>query len=101
MRKATRSDIQHINKLTEMAKSIMEHDQNPQWDHRYPLEKHFYEDIDNGDLYLYEETMTLQVIYVSIKYKPNGINNLTGQLIPTAHMSFIEWLQILNIKVSQ
>ncbi|MCJ0920435.1 GNAT family N-acetyltransferase [Mammaliicoccus sciuri] len=55
LRKATRSDIQHINQLTEMAKSIMENDQNPQWDHRYPLEKHFYEDIDNGDLYLYEE----------------------------------------------
>lgn len=37
LRKATRSDIQHINQLTEMAKSIMENDQNPQWDHRYPL----------------------------------------------------------------
>ncbi|HAL09249.1 MAG TPA: GNAT family N-acetyltransferase [Staphylococcus sp.] len=54
LRKATRADIHHINKLTEMAKSIMTADQNPQWDHRYPLEKDFYQDIDNGHLYLYE-----------------------------------------------
>ncbi|WP_323702373.1 GNAT family N-acetyltransferase [Mammaliicoccus sp. Dog046] len=54
MRKATRNDIQDINQLTEMAKSIMASDQNPQWDHRYPIEKDFYSDIDNGDLYLYE-----------------------------------------------
>ncbi len=30
MRTATRADILHINKLTEMAKSIMLADQNPQ-----------------------------------------------------------------------
>lgn len=54
MRKATRADILHINKLTEMAKSIMLADQNPQWDHRYPIEKDFYDDIDKGHLYLHE-----------------------------------------------
>lgn len=54
MRKATRTDIKYINKLTDMAKSIMKNDQNPQWDDQYPSAKDFYNDIDNGHLYLYE-----------------------------------------------
>lgn len=55
MRKATRDDIHHINRLTTLAKNIMQQDENPQWDDRYPVEKDFYQDIDHGDLYLYEE----------------------------------------------
>lgn len=54
MRKATHSDMEIINELTNMAKSIMKSDDNPQWDEAYPLEKDFYTDIENGHLYLYE-----------------------------------------------
>ena len=35
MRKATHSDMEIINELTNMAKSIMKSDDNPQWDEAF------------------------------------------------------------------
>lgn len=54
MRIATTKDLKDINRLTNIAKSIMEKDNNPQWDERYPKEEDFLNDIHQKNLYLYE-----------------------------------------------
>ncbi|EMC0208081.1 GNAT family N-acetyltransferase, partial [Staphylococcus pseudintermedius] len=40
LRKATLQDLDTIEQLTEEAKALMIKDDNPQWDHRYPLKTH-------------------------------------------------------------
>ncbi len=56
IRKATLQDLNQIEALTEEAKQLMIEDNNPQWDHRYPLKTHFKTDIEMGGLYVYDDS---------------------------------------------
>lgn len=55
IRTATHNDLKSISELTEDAKKIMQQDNNPQWDEKYPLIEHFEEDIANQSLFVLEE----------------------------------------------
>lgn len=54
IRNATKHDLDSIMLLVEDAKSVMQEDNNNQWDEHYPLSEHFVDDIANESLFVLE-----------------------------------------------
>ncbi len=88
IRKATLHDLNQIEALTEEAKQLMIEDNNPQWDHRYPLNNHFKTDIEMGGLYVYDDSEIKGFIVID-QNAPDWYMRLNGQLINRMLMSFI------------
>ncbi|PHK49189.1 GNAT family N-acetyltransferase [Staphylococcus edaphicus] len=63
IRKANQNDLSSILDIVEEAKTIMQQDNNDQWDEHYPLEEHFEQDIETGTLFVLEEN---SIIYAFI-----------------------------------
>jgi GNAT superfamily N-acetyltransferase len=54
IRTATKQDLDSVMLLVEDAKSVMQQDNNNQWDEHYPLSEHFVDDINNESLFVLE-----------------------------------------------
>ncbi|WP_323693653.1 GNAT family N-acetyltransferase [Staphylococcus pseudintermedius] len=76
LRKATLQDLDTIEQLTEEAKALMIKDDNPQWDHRYPLKTHFNTDIESGSLFVYDEDDVIQGFIVIDQQAPDWYDTL-------------------------
>lgn len=59
IRNATMKDLDSIMVIVNQAKAIMQQDNNPQWNDKYPLQQHFVGDIENKSLYVLDENNTV------------------------------------------
>ncbi|MCT2534943.1 GNAT family N-acetyltransferase [Aquibacillus koreensis] len=55
LRKAMQSDIDDIMAMVKSSTNIMNERGNFQWDETYPLQSHYQSDLDQGDLYVYQQ----------------------------------------------
>ncbi|SUM13277.1 GNAT family acetyltransferase [Staphylococcus chromogenes] len=76
IRLATYAEIDIIETLTEEAKVLMLEDQNPQWDHRYPLKTHFERDIEANSMYVIDEDKTIKGFIVIDQKAPDWYNSI-------------------------
>ena len=82
IRLGTIKDLPTILTIVEEAKSIMQQENNNQWDEQYPLKSHFKEDISKDSLFVLEEKdMELNyeingLIEIYTKYRKMNIKNI-------------------------
>lgn len=76
IRLATYAEIDVIETLTEEAKLLMLEDQNPQWDHRYPLKTHFERDIEAKNMFVIDEDDTIKGFIVIDQKAPDWYNDI-------------------------
>ncbi|SET05608.1 L-amino acid N-acyltransferase YncA [Salinibacillus kushneri] len=60
IREARHSDIPTIMNLIQASVAIMQEERNEQWGKDYPLAKHYENDIEAGQLYVYEDQTGVQ-----------------------------------------
>ncbi|UEX89185.1 GNAT family N-acetyltransferase [Staphylococcus ratti] len=75
-RRATFDDIDVIVKLTEEAKALMLKDENPQWDHRYPLKTHFESDITSHSMFVLEDNHIIKGFIVIDQNAPDWYDEI-------------------------
>ncbi|AVQ33186.1 N-acetyltransferase [Staphylococcus muscae] len=76
MRLATMSDLQAIDTLVEEAKMLMQQDNNPQWDARYPVLQDFEKDIQERTLFVLDEQQIIKGFIVINDEAPDWYDQL-------------------------
>lgn len=99
IRLGTVEDLPTILTIVEEAKSIMQQENNNQWDEQYPLKSHFKEDISKDSLFVLEEKDTIFAFIVVDQQQSEWYDELAWPIDRKMHTLFIDWQPHQNIKV--